>query len=246
MITQQQLHTIGLSPEEATIYHALLHRGALGLQAIARATNQKRTTLYPYVQSLIERGIVSASTQGKRTVYTAMSPERLLQKLNEQRFLLEAMLPQITQLIQATGSDQSINVYATAEELKAGIEDLVVSANQTKELLSIEGDIPNMYRLGLPFWKQLLAKKNKLSIPSRSLIPDDEKSEFILHDHPIQLRVTSLLRGFSVGLYVRGDRVLLFVPSQGTGIQFINPAIASSFRLLFEGLWKKGKDANLA
>src|SRR3989339_1719381 len=112
MITQQQLQTIGFSLEEAAVYHTLLHRGEMGLQAIARATDQKRTTLYPYIQSLTEKGVVAMFVKGKRTLYVASSPERLLQQMNEKRYLLEAMLPQIAELLQATGGDRSVIVYS--------------------------------------------------------------------------------------------------------------------------------------
>ena len=93
MITENQLEVIGLNPEEAAIYHALLHGGSMSLQSIARTTGLKRTTLYPYIQSLIEKRITTSTPCGKRIVYSAEQPERLLQQLNERRYLLEAMLP---------------------------------------------------------------------------------------------------------------------------------------------------------
>ncbi|MFA4845679.1 MAG: helix-turn-helix domain-containing protein [Patescibacteria group bacterium] len=246
MITQDQLKTIGLSTEEAAIYYALVHKGTLGLQAIARATNLKRTTLYPYVQSLVEKGIVSPTMHGKRTAYSAGSPVGLLQKLNESRYLLEAMLPQISQLLQTTESDQSVIVYRTIDELRVGIEKVVLAGDPNDELLTIEGDIPNMFRMGLPFWKELLAQKKKQGIRSRSLLADDEKTEFILHEHQVRLRVTSIIHGFQICLYIRGKQTLLYIPSQGTGVLLSNPAVASSLTLIFDGLWKKGRDINLS
>ncbi|PJA46369.1 hypothetical protein CO174_00265 [Candidatus Uhrbacteria bacterium CG_4_9_14_3_um_filter_50_9] len=59
--------------------------------------------------------------------------------------------------------------------------------------------------------------------------------------HPIQLRVTSILRGFNICFYLRGEQLLLFVPSQGMGWHMTNPVVASSLKLLFEALWKNGK-----
>lgn len=151
------------------------------------------------------------------------------------------MLPQIAQLLQLEKSRQSIITYQNIEELKAGFQDIILNGDHKQELLSIEGDIQNMYRMGLSFWKDILNKKKKRGIKSRSLIADDAKTEFILHDHPIQLRVTSILRGFNICLYLRGEQILLFVPSQGMGWLVINPVIASSLKLPFEALWKKGK-----
>lgn len=245
MISQQQLETIGLPEQEAVIYHSLLHHGPMGLQTIAHTTGIRRTTLYPYIQSLIKKGIVASSTKGKRTVYSAKTPEGFLRQLNEQRYLLEAMLPQIAQLLQFEKSRQSIITYQNIEELKAGFQNIILNGDQKQELLSIEGDIQNMYRMGLSFWKDILDQKKKRGIKSRSLIADDEKTEFILHDHPIQLRITSILRGFNICLYLRGEQILLFVPSQGMGWLMINPVIAPSLKLLFEALWKKGKSVQL-
>ena len=244
MITETQLETVGLSSEEASVYHALLHCGPMGLQALARNTGLKRTTLYPYVERLAERNMVITGMNGKRTVYSAGNPERLLLQLNEQRHLLEALLPQILPLLSASGSQQNILVYSSVEELKAGIKNIVLSGSATNELLTIEGDLSNMFRFGLSFWKELLSQKEKMNVHSRSLIADDEKKEFIMHEHPIELRVTSMLRGFQICLYVLRDQALLFVPSQGIGIHFSNKAVASSLALMFEGIWRQGKLAS--
>lgn len=241
MISEQQLHAVGLGEVEAKIYHALLHRGNLGLQTLARATGLRRTTLYPYVEGLLAKGLLVTTQKGKRVVYGARSPEGLLLEMNQQRYLLEAMLPQISQILQTTTGEHPFTLYASVEELKAGIERMLLSEQEKGELLTIEGDLENMFRFGLSFWKNLLAQKKKKAIRSRSLIADTEKSEFILHEHPLELRVSSLLRGLSMCVYIRGEEALLFVPSQGTGIHILNKPIAAGLSLLFEGMWSKAR-----
>jgi len=71
---RSQLERLGLSPAEAQVYLALINNGrSLGATALAQATGVQRTTVYPILTSLAQKGIVEAEA-GYGSHFTAVRP----------------------------------------------------------------------------------------------------------------------------------------------------------------------------
>jgi sugar-specific transcriptional regulator TrmB len=74
---QIELQRLGLLPAEAQIYLALLGNGKLGATALARAVGMSRTTVYPTLKSLLEKGLIEAAA-GYGTQFSAIPPAHAL------------------------------------------------------------------------------------------------------------------------------------------------------------------------
>lgn len=85
---EKYLQEIGLSEKEAQIYLALLQVDKDSIQDIAKKTNINRTTVYPVLESLNKKGLVSEVPDGKKTLYQAAAPERLETFVERQKVLL--------------------------------------------------------------------------------------------------------------------------------------------------------------
>ena len=55
-----ELGQLGLSPVEVQVYLALVQNGSLGASAIATATGLARTSVYPTLDALVNKGLVDA------------------------------------------------------------------------------------------------------------------------------------------------------------------------------------------
>src|ERR1700751_186682 len=77
---QARLEQLGLSAAEAGIYLTLLRRGALGASAIADATDVPRTSVYPALSSLANKGLIEESA-GRRGRFSPLPPETALPAL---------------------------------------------------------------------------------------------------------------------------------------------------------------------
>ena len=75
-----ELEQLGLSPGEAQIYLALLNHGSLGASAIATATGIPRTSVYPTLCSLADKGMVEGGT-GYGSRFSAIPPDQALPAL---------------------------------------------------------------------------------------------------------------------------------------------------------------------
>lgn len=77
MNTLTLLHKLGLGQREATVYLSLLEEGPATVAEIGRRAGLYRTYVYRALPELLNRGLITKGPMGKRTVYSAESPERL-------------------------------------------------------------------------------------------------------------------------------------------------------------------------
>lgn len=77
-----ELTQLGLTPTEAQVYVALLQNGALGASAIAAATGLARTSVYPAVGALVDKGLVDGG-EGYGSRFSAIPADRALPHLME-------------------------------------------------------------------------------------------------------------------------------------------------------------------
>jgi len=86
----QTLESIGLSPEEALIYQALLEKSPLPARKISLATNIGRSQTYKMLDELLERNLISKiEIESKVTQFEANHPQELKKTLKESQEALE-------------------------------------------------------------------------------------------------------------------------------------------------------------
>ena len=241
MITQEQLIKIGLPSNQAKIYLSLLENGPQFLQEISRNTGIKRTTLYAIIEKMVTKDLIGIEVKRKRKRYFATDPERFLSQMREQRFFLQALMPQLKTLFEKQGADNRIQVYDTMGGLKKILEEIISLNPEKEELLTIEGDIRQALKIGFNFWKELLARKKKLGIPSRTVIPSSEKEEFIIRNHKIKLRTNAFLRDFKIMLYLYANKTAIIIPRDTLCIVIENRKVKDAMIALFEIIWRRSK-----
>lgn len=71
------LEELGLSDKESKVYLALLEVETDSVIDLAKKTDINRTTIYPVLESLSKKGLISEVKVDKKIRYAAESPERL-------------------------------------------------------------------------------------------------------------------------------------------------------------------------
>lgn len=80
---EEYFRQLNLSEEETKIYLALLKTSPVTVKELARATKILRTSIYDYIDLLIEKGLVSKLVKGSKSLVAATNPEESLQYLIE-------------------------------------------------------------------------------------------------------------------------------------------------------------------
>jgi hypothetical protein len=80
MFSKESLPLLGLAKKDYLVFLAL-QKGTYSVSALARLTDQSRTSLYPRLQRLHARGLITPTHSGKRTLWRAISSPKLKAKL---------------------------------------------------------------------------------------------------------------------------------------------------------------------
>lgn len=135
------LQNIGLTDKEIAVYLELLREEKSSVLDLSKKTNILRTSVYPILDNLLEKGLVSEVKVGKKVYFQAEAPERIGSyiesqkiKLEEQSQLANDYIPQLKSLSRQTGEKPIVKIFEGREGLiKATEESLGYGKNITNE-----------------------------------------------------------------------------------------------------------------
>ncbi len=141
------MEDLGLSENEAAIYLYLLKNGQKPVQKIAKGTKLSRVTVYSAIESLSNLGLVSNLQKGKRKLFTAEPPERVISiaenNLKKMESTVKEMKSQIQELkLLQSGDKPVVKFFEGPEAYRAVYEDLIES--QPKDIYEF-GNIKDIH-----------------------------------------------------------------------------------------------------
>jgi sugar-specific transcriptional regulator TrmB len=239
------LQTLGLAKNEGRIYETLLREGALSVSDISAISGVHRRNVYDSMNRLLERGLVSENAGPRESAFQAVNPDKLAELIQEKAEALDASMPALKTLYQAKPRKHETYSYRGPEGIK----------NMMKDMLAAGDDVRTIGGKG--HFTDPVIRDAAIRLAKRA------KSKgfrfFLLLDHETRVarpEIVTLLgatcqflpEGSSTPATVNvfGDHVVIISYEEGirssmTLTVIVNQAIADSFRVWFELLWKHGK-----
>lgn len=116
------LKNIGLNDKEIQVYLELLRVESSSILDLSKNTHILRTSIYPIIETLEEKNLVSKIKKGKKIQFQAEAPERIGAYIESQKIRLEEQsqlandfIPQLKSLAHQTGEKPIIKVYEGRE-----------------------------------------------------------------------------------------------------------------------------------
>lgn len=181
---QHYLFTMGITDEEGQVYINALETGASTVLEYAQNTAIPRTTVYLLVESLINKGLLTETIEGKRKKYVPASPQELisLAKEKEMQFKMTAeALEKEKSILDALYNRKEGKPRIEYKEGKKAVEEifkLSLSADQIYMFFTsikgreILGDIGEIYYDA--YMKQM--------IPTKQIIRNTDKNKTYLKE----------------------------------------------------------------
>ena len=235
---------IGLSPNEAKIYEALLHNGVSGVGEISTKGNIHRRNVYDALQRLVQKGLVFVIFQKGENRYSAVNPDKLMELVKEKERHLSNVLPQLQDLYQSDPPQEAAFIYKGIEGYKNYMRDLV-RVGQDTLFLGAKG---LWFTPGIDkhFLDEFVKMANKKKITYRTI-----------YDPRVPERLPNALKDVGGGYKVLpkgyettgvcdifGDYVVTFTSvdvgnfgEDGTVYVMINKQLADSYRTWFQFVW---------
>lgn len=171
----KELSCLNLTKGEIKVYSAILNIGNSNINAIHEKTGLERRGIYDILNKLIEKGLISYTTEkGKRTYQTAPINKLKSQIQNKQNELneLKQKIPEIETLYNTSKPETKFEIFRGKEGMKTIFEDML----NYKNVYIIGGGFYLVNELPY-FWPQYNERRIKAKSTWHNLVINELKNK---------------------------------------------------------------------
>lgn len=234
----------GLSRAQAEIYLAVIEKPSTAAE-IQQATGLDRRYTYDMIVKLLEMGLLGSALVGKKRVYSAGTPAKLLSRLAQEKESLRArelnlkkILPILEEVSARNEPLVQANTYKGNEGLKTVWEDML----HAQQILWIGARryVPEQMPYFFTTWNR---KRNEKTITMKTLLRADVPKRFAIAYENDEVKFLSEdFSGNPLVIVIFGTKVaqILYGPSPVATVTE-SKAIADNYKKYFEYLWKNAR-----
>jgi len=238
---QKYLQILGLTDAESKVYLFSLKAGPKTVLVIARSVSLSRVTIYNVIESLTKLGLMTSVEKGKKQLYAAEPPERVVALANNRINNMQATVKEINHHIDElklmqSGDKPVVKMFKGPDTFKAIQEDLLnYKYDDTLEFGNLD-DIEELYPYltNVKFFEKL-AKKN---IERRCIFSSTTKDKGFIKEGNKENYYYKNDQDFHGDIIVYGDKVWISrFRGEQMAVQVKDQLIADVFRALFNKVW---------
>ncbi len=234
------LKSFGLTEKEATLYLANLELGDSSPADIAKRAQINRSTAYVLLDGLVEKGFVS-QVAGKKKLYQAEHPKKLLMRYRGQLADFEQSLPWLMSFVNSKDEQPSIRFFTDLKGIKQAYEESLLLPPKS-ELLAF-GSAQATETVLKGFIESYLKRRVERGIRVRAITPSDAGGRAVKNRDKRELRETRFVdpklftQKTEINIY--GHKVMVVSLQHGELIGLIieSPTLTESFRQMFDIIW---------
>ncbi len=236
------LQELGLSPNEAKIYHALLTYGGAGVSTISVRAHIHRRNAYDAIHRLKRKGLVFESFGSKETVYEAVEPAKLMELIREKELALSSAMPGLQKLFHEHRAPELAYIFNGAEGVKNYLRE-VLNTGKDMYILGAEGAWFDPAIAPYATWFLREAKKKKIKI--HAILDHDAKDipqNAIFHDYDHKYMPEAYDTHATMEIF--GDYVVSYTGTSpgklrenATIFVLYSPELAESYRTWWKLIW---------
>ncbi|MFH1063548.1 MAG: helix-turn-helix domain-containing protein [Candidatus Woesearchaeota archaeon] len=244
MRTEEALKEYGLAEKEIKVYLTLLPLGSVNLQEIGKRIGLPRTTIYNTLNYLVNKGLVSFITKKGVRFYEAASPEKLIDKINEKKEMIQSVLPELKILKETVKETSNVEIFQGTRGLFTILSDIFKKKQQIFYFGSYSLSREVLKHQPEHFRTIRLDKK----IPAKIVIDPFDEPTFHKEEYKriTEMRFTPALKDFPCMVFIYGKKVALYtLKNDLVGIIISNEQVAQSMKLVFQMYWDMAKPADI-
>lgn len=244
------LQKIGLTEKEAKVYLASLESGEATVQQIGRKAGVSRPSTYLQIKLLMQKGLMSSGSRGKKKVFSAEPPEQLKELLKnvdreakEKAASLHATLPGLKEIFSLAGERPQIRFYEGWEGIKAQRDEIF----RSKEKL-IRNIVPldELFQVSPHHAEEVTPKRVERGIHSRVIYTYSKGLFPHANDAKLLREMRYIAKDkfpFSGDISVSGDVVSLSsLKGKYIGVLIKNKEISDTIKTLFDLAWEEAEN----
>ena len=236
------LEEIGLTPSEVDVFLTLLKISPAKAGEVIDKSNLQNPVVHRAFHSLIGKGLITFSFEGKIKYYQAINPSLLLNLLEERKKRLEAIIPELSKLREIKRE----KTKAIIHQGKRGVRELLnyLLDNCNDEFLSYGAPEKSLELLEDFFWKGFHNKRISKNIKAKMIFNTslEKRANELNKLKKTEVRTTSKEFEELVETVIAKDKVgIIIYLEDPIGILIEEELAAKSYRKFFELIWKSCK-----
>lgn len=243
------LSKIGLKEKEARVYIDLLKEGESLANHVSKRTNILRSSIYDYLDILLEKGFITYVVSSGKKYFQAVDPQKILDNFEDKKRreeqALKELVPDLMKLQNTQRKDVRVAVYQGKEGMKTVLS--YVLRDNPKEM-AVYGSSGVSYKL-LPYYmKHFHAQRVKQKLRLRVIYNDVPDSTKRVNEGPslayakvryIPIKATSLT---VTAIYHNKIILMLWNKESPIAIEIEGEELSKSYKDNFEILWNIAKE----
>lgn len=248
----ETLADIGLQPNEITVLTTLFDaKAALRVSLLSKRTKINRTTLYPILRSLSERGLVSSVEEGGVLAWRAIKPNLLIDYIQEMQKKLTTDIKSMRDMLsfmeeKGFGRERkypNIQFYEGREGIKKILTD-TIAGNPSKIIYGFSGTDAAQKLMGVSWVNEYIKKRTEAGVHRYEIATGTQASLESKARDTREHRETHILPPeypFEVEMMTYGDKVQIisFADDYPVAVLIQDEKIAQIVRSLFQYTYKQ-------
>ncbi|TAK95260.1 hypothetical protein EPO05_04650 [Patescibacteria group bacterium] len=237
-----------LNEREKRVLETLFKLENVPISQIAKETLINRTTLYPILEKLIAKGLVSKLTVESRTLFQPISAEELREwvKRREQEFKKQS--EDVLDWAKNIKSSKGNSLFSDIKYFEGldGVKNLYADSwrdNEQKVIYAIT-DYKSAYASMSDFFeKDYFKSRIKHGVKVKNILPESVEGRRDVKREKELLREMKFVKifqdlGIEINIYGPKLSIVAFDKKNPSGVLIKNEKIAEAFKNIFEYLWK--------
>ena len=235
----ETLRGIGLTDHEILAYTGLVKTGSTGATELAKDIALKRTTIYPILNNLIEKGVAHSYKKGTKTLFAPLTPSKLISLYEHKLESLTALVPYLEKMQNTQAKPYGVRFLQTKRELEAFYNEIL--DDYRDKSYYIIGNANAFLNINPDFLLDFRKKRALRNIHTKLLLSHDSRSA-VGQDDPSLIREFKYLSEkyqFKSTIDIYDDKILIIGPEvKALAVVIAIPPMVDIFRSIFEVLWE--------
>lgn len=235
MDMRKELRHIGLIDGEINVYLFLLKNGASKALEISKGLGVARTTIYRFLESLKDKGLVSERLENNVRIFIGVDPEKIPDVLESRILEVRSVIKDLKKLEKKKVKEASVQLFRGKEGIKIILNDIFRAC----EDYAFMGESEKFFEELEIFSSQWVRKIEELKIRGRLLCPKGQHFE-VAKNEEVRFIDPKLLSNTSTWIY--GNKVAQFIWDEPFYVVLIeSESVAAGQMKVFDYLWKLAK-----